>query len=1074
MSLKGEGLEDEKAEDAIDYEDIDEVADEDEDELGGVGGVKVKVEASDDMDMEMDLGMGGLFGEEGFGGEEGDAGVDMDGLFDEDFEVGPIDIGGGGVTIDENGAQKIYTADGILGKLSFESDTTQVDRYEYGDDLALGVLDDEPRELTKQQELALYWPEFRPHTVLNFNKLIPIKEGKYPFTVAKQPKVLLPTKVTLEPMVDTQRSFSRPGLLKMKGQEGPVNVITIRNEDDEGQEEKLKKGGSEEELDEKTLRDIEMCCDDWEAKVFPPDSPGLEPVKVGKPGSDIGEEDDTEYEIDIRPMKRPKLLHSYLKDLPADWLDVEDICDGNLHLSAKVTLDLNDPYLLVDVRQPHEIQRARRIGGDVKRRTVNKTLLQRYNISNDEAYDLLKENKQSKVRSTIGQLAIEHSMPALRLQTPYYKTRLTVKEARSFHRPQLLFHIDQEIKFSKMKSRKRKHTRGKDIQTILNTTHDLSLGDNSNFVLLEYSEEHPTVMSNFGMGSRLINYYRRKGPQDESRPKYELGETQVLMPQDRSPFWNFGTVDPGEMVPTLYNRMIRAPIFKQPVKETDFLVVRSTDMQHSSRYFLRNIPNLYVVGQVFPVTEVPGPSSRKMTTVAKNRLKMVCYRLMKRKENNAISLKDIAPHFPESNDPQNRSKLKEFLQMNKEIGMWEVKSGETLPGESVIRAMVDPESVCLLEAMQVGYRHLQDAGYGKTVDEDDEDDDKQGSVEQMLAPWKTTKNFLHATQGKAMLKLHGEGDPSGRGEAFSFIRTSMKGGFKAIGESVEEKMDKARLKELGGHSYNVAKQQQAYEKAIEQIWKSQYKSLSSTEEHQDVDLEDAHRDEQMEDLFEEGKTPRSEAMTPAPWGNGEDETMSQFSRLSASSQRNKVLRIVRTVRGKDGKLEKVTEVVRDPKVIRQYLARKRQIDAAEMKIENFELTGDKDKDELQKKLIQSELSRLLRNKERREARERQGKRGSMSGTGPEDAMSPGVNSPGSPMAMGTPSNSQGGKQTSTTRKCANCGMVGHIRTNKKLCPKLNPALAGGGGTGAAGSPGPETGGNFISTGAMSSAGSFVG
>jgi len=79
------------------------------------------------------------------------------------------------------------------------------------------------------------------------------------------------------------------------------------------------------------------------------------------------------------------------------------------------------------------------------------------------------------------------------------------------------------------------------------------------------------------------------------------------------------------------------------------------------------------------------------------------------------------------------------------------------------------------------------------------------------------------------------------------------------------------------------------------------------------------------------------------------------------------------------------------------------------------------------------------------------------------------------MAMGTPSNSQGGgKQTSTTRKCANCGMVGHIRTNKKLCPKLNPALAGGGGAGGAGSPGPEMGGSFNSTGAMSPAGSFAG
>lgn len=90
--------------------------------------------------------------------------------------------------------------------------------------------------------------------------------------------------------------------------------------------------------------------------------------------------------------------------------------------------------------------------------------------------------------------------------------------------------------------------------------------------------------------------------------------------------------------------------------------------------------------------------------------------------------------------------------------------------------------------------------------------------------------------------------------------------------------------------------------------------------------------------------------------------------------------------------------------------------------------------------------------------------------GPDDPMSPGVNSPGSPMAMGTPSNSQGGSKQSTTRKCANCGMVGHIRTNKKLCPKLNPALNGGI-TSTAGSPGPSEslGGSFTS--AMSPTGS---
>lgn len=89
------------------------------------------------------------------------------------------------------------------------------------------------------------------------------------------------------------------------------------------------------------------------------------------------------------------------------------------------------------------------------------------------------------------------------------------------------------------------------------------------------------------------------------------------------------------------------------------------------------------------------------------------------------------------------------------------------------------------------------------------------------------------------------------------------------------------------------------------------------------------------------------------------------------------------------------------------------------------------------------MTRLNRNKERRFAREKQKGIGRASIADSEEA--------------GTPSKSGG----TTTRKCANCGMVGHIKTNKKyfslhwtytyvdiaanhfftastrLCPKLN-------------------------------------
>lgn len=486
------------------------------------------------------------------------------------------------------------------------------------------------------------------------------------------------------------------------------------------------------------------------------------------------------------------------------------------------------------------------------------------------------------------------------------------------------FHTEQEIRFDKIKYRKKKTYRGKDIQEIFGTTRDMSLSDGSNYILLEYSEEYPTVLSNFGMGSRLINYYRRKGPDDESRPKLDVGETHVLMSQDRSPFWNFGTVDPGQTVLTLYNKMVRAPIFKQQAKSTDFLVVRSS-YENASHYFLRTIPHVYVVGQLFPVTEVPGPHSRKVTTAAKNRLKMICYRVVKRKEGHAIAVKDISTHFPENNDMQNRQKMKEFMAYQKLSGLWEMKAGEGMPDEAQIRSMVKPEDLCLLEAMQVGVRNLEDSGYAKTVEDDDEDGKDGMSLEQQLTPWVSTKNFINATQGKAMLQLHGEGDPSGRGEAFSFVRTSMKGGFKDIGESIDEKMDKARLKELGGHSYNVARQQKQYEEAIDRIWRAQHKSLSSTEEVQDIDPDDVQRDEEGDGLFEEGRTPRSEGQPP--WMNVDDETTSQFSRMSAKTQSRKVLKITRKIRNRDGQMESRVEVVRDPKVIRQYLQRRREIEA---------------------------------------------------------------------------------------------------------------------------------------------------
>lgn len=74
--------------------------------------------------------------------------------------------------------------------------------------------------------------------------------------------------------------------------------------------------------------------------------------------------------------------------------------------------------------------------------------------------------------------------------------------------------------------------------------------------------------------------------------------------------------------------------------------------------------------------------------------------------------------------------------------------------------------------------------------------------------------------------------------------------------------------------------------------------------------------------------------------------------------------------------------------------------------------------------LQKELERLERNKERRHARERQ------KGIIHKASLEPDAASPSA-----TPAPMAAEKPTGTTRKCANCGQAGHIKTNKKYCPK---------------------------------------
>lgn len=879
----------------------------------------------------------------------------------------------------------------------------------------------------QEELLHSLFPSFDRNKLPRWLELMPQKKaffrGKPPLKV---PKPVLPTKVNIELASDQERVF-RTGQLGKRGlDQDSLGIVAITESAQEEEEEKEDFETVEAEADEVlpgglTMQDLRTICADWDVKDEDLSSEDIKPIPPAPAEDALFDEDEPDWLVDVdHPSKKRKIGPSPMDVIALSHLDVplsDDPEEAVKRIAKKVTIDLNDPNILVEELRPetlvhkqrHNILRTR----DEVDVNVTRRLTQRYNISNDQAYDMLKQNHQNKIRSTLGNITLEHGMPALRLQWPYYKTELAKGEARSFHRPAMVFRVGQTSWFKNPAHVKRKHQKGKDAKSLYDSTKSLSMADNSNVLLVEYSEEAPMVLSNFGMCNRFINYYRRKNPDDPTRPKAEIGETAVLLPQDKSPFSIFGHVDPGEVTPAISNSMYRAPLFQHQSKSTDFLVVRSSTGSGGSNYFLRNIENFYVAGQQFPSVDIPGPHSRKVTTVAKNRMKMLVYRLLRKSADERLSISDVTAHIPNTTDMQNRQKVKDFLQHDKDTKYWKPLD-PVLPDQDTIRTWVQPEDVCLLESMQVGQQHLHDTGFGNDAEKGGEnDEDEEGeSFEQQMAPWKASRNFLLASQGKAMLKLHGEGDPTGRGEGFSFIKTSMKGGFKAIGESVEDKLDAARLRELGGHSYNVARQQKSYETSIRRIWDAQKASLSSTVEHSDQESDV----DQAEEYEFNKPTPRSEAPTPAPNRRGDDETTSQFSRMSFNTQKGKVLRITRQLKGPNGEIMHKEQLVRDPRVIRHYIQHRHRTEAESINLENLNPTGDPEVDMRNQKLLEAELSRLHRNKERRFAREKQ----------------KGISRPGDSPADGKP--------TGTQRKCANCGQVGHIKTNKKLCPLLNGTM----------------------------------
>lgn len=408
-----------------------------------------------------------------------------------------------------------------------------------------------------------------------------------------------------------------------------------------------------------------------------------------------------------------------------------------------------------------------------------------FNVSNDVFYTAKTSTLRLKVGG--GQL-IQHSTPVVELRSPFVQTHMGPARLRAFHRPAMrkLSHgplsapgphaVQPLLKHIKKKAKQREAERlasgGGDV-FFMRTAEDLT-GRDGELILVEFCEEHPPLVSQVGMCSKIKNYYKRCAGKDNGPKPFKYGEVAYA---HTSPF--LGILTPGQSQQVIENNMYRAPIYPHNLPQTDFLVIRMRQA-----YFIREVDSLFAAGQECPLYEVPGPNSKRANNFVRDFLQVFIYRLFWKSRDNPrrIRMDDIKKAFPSHSESSIRKRLKlcaDFKRTGLDSNWWVIKPEFRLPSEEEIRAMVSPEQCCAYFSMSAAEQRLKDAGYGeKFLFTQQEDDDEEMQLkmddEIKVAPWNTTRAYIQAMRGKCLLQLTGPADPTGCGEGFSYVRVPNK------------------------------------------------------------------------------------------------------------------------------------------------------------------------------------------------------------------------------------------------------------------------------------------------------------
>ncbi|CAF4558936.1 unnamed protein product [Rotaria sp. Silwood1] len=350
--------------------------------------------------------------------------------------------------------------------------------------------------------------------------------------------------------------------------------------------------------------------------------------------------------------------------------------------------------ILPDARDDYHHNNPHKKKEDIKVKSVSF-----WNLSNDFYYDFnIEQEFLSKRRINSSQ----------NLDFIFYPIFRTINELRYFHRPLLNLSSYHRswicIQLSNIKN----------LNKSIRTKSDLT-GRYGEILLFEYSEQHPALLNEIGMFSKIRTYLR---PQyfKAHTTSFEVDYGELIYTH-ASPFlWS---IPQGLNIQTIENNMFIAPIYRQICLTNNFLII----FNRKNGFFIRNIDIIYIIGQQCPLIEVPIPQSKRVNLFQRDLLQIYIYRL-----------------FLQSNELPRRIRIDDIKRVFPRLA------------ESSIRKRLKTSA---------DFRRT-DAGFCDKYNIDFDDDEQfnyssELNDEILQAPWNTTRAYLGALKGKCLMQVFGIG-----------------------------------------------------------------------------------------------------------------------------------------------------------------------------------------------------------------------------------------------------------------------------------------------------------------------------